>query len=78
MMIMKGGGEGTPEGGAGAGRRSSAGPRWAADFQRGFRCFWEYIRTADARTGGALPTFENLGRFLRHGSDAMSEAAEGD
>ncbi len=31
MMIMKGGGEGTPEGGAGAGRRSSAGPRWAAD-----------------------------------------------
>ena len=31
-----------------------------------------------SRTGGALPTFENLGRFLRHGSDAMSEAAEGD
>ena len=30
------------------------------------------------RTGGALPTFENLGRFLRHGSDVMSEAAEGD
>ena len=32
MMIMKGGREGTPGGGAGAGRGSSAGPRWAADF----------------------------------------------
>ena len=28
---MKGGREGTPGGGAGAGRGSSAGPRWAAD-----------------------------------------------
>ena len=33
MMIMKGGREGTPGGGAGAGRGSSAGPRWAADLE---------------------------------------------
>ena len=39
MMIMKGGREGTPGGGAGAGRGSSAGPRWAADF--GFLCLVE-------------------------------------
>ena len=37
MMIMKGGREGTPGGGAGAGRGSSAGPRWAADFPFTFR-----------------------------------------
>ena len=31
MMIMKGGGKGLREEGRGAGRGSSAGPRWAAD-----------------------------------------------
>jgi hypothetical protein len=38
MMIMKGGREGTPGGGAGAGRGSSAGPRWAADFRSILLC----------------------------------------
>ena len=48
MMIMKGGREGTPGGGAGAGRGSSAGPRWAADFRQ--------IQRASV---GSLCLFEN-------------------
>ena len=44
MMIMKGGREGTPGGGAGAGRGSSAGPRWAADFGMKFAASLHHAR----------------------------------
>ena len=46
MMIMKGGREGTPGGGAGAGRGSSAGPRWAADCSAKWRSnYWNCFGT---------------------------------